>query len=102
MDRKVSETAKLAEENKRSRDYLVQARDNLSTKVKEQDRRISGLEEQIEDQITRNTRSTLVKNKNSEKTWNDTENVLSNTICGYLGWNKEQFIHESNRVYRGT
>ena len=85
MDRKVSETAKLAEENKRSIDYLVQARDNLSTKVKEQDRRISGLEEQIEDQITRNTRSTLIKNKNSEKTWNDTENVLPNTLCGYLG-----------------
>ena len=84
MDRKVSQTTKLAEENKRQIDYLVQERDSMSTKVEEQDRRISQLEEQIEDQINRNTRNTLVfrgiKRKNSEKTWNDTENVLANTL----------------------
>ena len=41
-------------------------------KVEKQDRRISQLEEQIEDQINRNTCSTLVirgiKHKNTEKT----------------------------------
>ena len=41
MDHKVSETKKLAKDNKRQIDYLVQERDNLSTKVEEQDRRIS-------------------------------------------------------------
>ena len=81
----------------------MQERDSLSTKVEEQDRRISQLEEQIEDQMNRNTHhSTLVikgiKDKNTEKTWNDTENVLANTLCGYLGWNKDQFIHDSDRV----
>ena len=45
MDRKVSQTTKLAEENKRQIDYLVQERDSMSTKVEEQDRRISQLEE---------------------------------------------------------
>ena len=41
MDRKVSENTKLAKDNKRQIDYLVQERDSLSTKVEEQDRRIS-------------------------------------------------------------
>ena len=60
MDRKVSETAKLAGDNKRQIDYLVQERDSLSMKVEEQERRISQLEKQIEDQINSNTCSTLV------------------------------------------
>ena len=75
MDCKVSEIAKQAEGNKRQIDYLVQERDNLSTKAEKQDRRISQLEVQIEDQINKNwrpdTRSTLVirriKHKNTEK-----------------------------------
>ena len=106
LNRKVSETTKLAEDNKRQIDYLVQERDSLSTKVEGQDRRISQLEEQIEDQINRNTRSTLVirgiKHKNTEKTWNDTENVLANTLCSYFGWNKDQLIHDTDRGHRGT
>ena len=32
MDRKVSQTTKLAEENKRQIDYLVQERDSMKTK----------------------------------------------------------------------
>ena len=94
MDRKVSETTKLAENNKRQIDCL-------STKVEEQDRRISQLEEQIEDQINRNTHSTrLIRGIKQEhwKTWN----VLANTLCGYFGWNKDQFIHDTDRVHRGT
>ena len=71
MDLKVSKTTKLAEENKRQTDYLRQKRDSLSKKVEEQDRRIWQLEEKIEGQINRNTRSTLVirgiKHKNIEK-----------------------------------
>lgn len=55
MDRKVSETAKQAEDNKRQTDYLVQEEDSLSRKVEKQDRRISQLEVQIEDEINRNT-----------------------------------------------
>ena len=37
---KFTETTKLAEDNKRQTDYLVQVRDSLSTKVEEQDRRL--------------------------------------------------------------
>ena len=106
MDLKVSKTTKLAEENKRQTDYLRQKRDSLSKKVEEQDRRIWQLEEKIEGQINRNTRSTLVirgiKHKNIEKIWNDTEDVLASTLCGYFGWNKDQFIHDTNRDHRGT
>ena len=54
MDCKVSETAKQAEDNKRQIDYLVQEEDSLSTKLEKQDRRISQLEVQIEDEINRN------------------------------------------------
>ena len=55
MDRKVSETAKQAEDNKRQTDYLVQEEDSLSRNVEKQDRRISQLEVQIEDEINMNT-----------------------------------------------
>ena len=48
---------KIAEDNKRHVDYLVQERDSLSIRVEEQERRISQLEEQIEGQINRNTRT---------------------------------------------
>ena len=57
MNRKVSETIKLAEDNKRQIDYLVQERDSLSTKVENRAEGISQLKEQIEDQIKRNTRN---------------------------------------------
>ena len=57
------------------------------------------LEEQIGDQINKNTSSTLVirgiNHKNSQKT-------LSSTLCGYSGWNKDQFTYDTNRVCRGT
>ena len=49
MNRKVSETIKLAEDNKRQIDYLVQERDSLSTKVENRAEGISQLKEQIED-----------------------------------------------------
>ena len=84
----------------------MQERDSLSTKVEEQDRRISQREEKTEDQINKNTRSTLVirgiKHKNTENIWNDTENVLANTLCGYFHWNKDQFIRDTDTVHRGT
>ena len=71
MDRKVSEITNLTEDNKRQADYLLQKKYSLSTKVEKQDIRISQVEEQIEDQINRNTRSTLVvrgiKHKNTKK-----------------------------------
>ena len=82
----------------------MQGRDSLRKKVEEQN--ISQLVEQVEDQINKNTCTTLVirgiKHMNTEKTWNDTENVLANILCGYFGWNKDQFVHDTNRVHRGT
>ena len=59
-DCKVFETIRLTEDNKWQIDCLVQERDGLSTKVGEQDRRVEGLEEQVEDQTNKNTRSVLV------------------------------------------
>ena len=93
IDRKFSETEKLAEDKKRQIDYLVQEIDSLSTKIEEQDRRLVQAEEHIEDQINRNTHTALVirriKQKNTGKTWNHTENLLANILCGYFGWIKD-------------
>ena len=86
MDRKVSEITNLTEDNKRQADYLLQKKYSLSTKVEKQDIRISQLEEQIEDQINRNTRSTLVvrgiKHKNTEKKERHRE---CSSFCGSFG-----------------
>ena len=100
MDRKFSEITNLAEDNKRQTNYLLQKKYSLNTKVEEQDRIVSQLEEQIEDQINRNIRSTLVirviKHKNTEKR-NDTENVLASVVP--LAKRKDQFINVTDRLH---
>ena len=67
IDGKVSETTKLAEDNKRQVGYLVQEKDSLRKKSK--------------DQIDRNNRSALVireiKHKNTKRSRNGTESVLT-------------------------
>ena len=86
MDRKFSEITNLADDNKRQTDYLLQKKYSLNTKVEEQDRIIWQLEEQIEDQMNRNIRSTLVirviKHKNTEKKERHRE---CSSFCGSFG-----------------
>ena len=105
IDHKFSETEKQGEDKKRQIDYLVQEIDSLSTKTEEQDRRLVKVEEHIEDQINRNTHTALVirriKQENTGKTWNHTENLLANILCGYFGWIKDYFIPDTDRAHRG-
>ena len=64
-----------------------------------------GLEENIEDQVNRNSRVMLVirgiKKENQEKTWNNTSHVLSSSLCGLFGWNPNQFLSDIERAHRG-
>ena len=56
------------------------------------------LEENIEDQINRNSREKLVirgiKRENQEKTWNSTSHVHSSSPCGLFGWNPNPFLSD--------
>ena len=60
--------------------------------------------ENIEDQVSKNSRDTLVirgiKKENQEKTWNNTSHVLSSSLCGLFGWNPNQFLSDIKRVHR--
>ena len=64
-----------------------------------------GLEENIEDQVNRNSRVMLVirgiKKENQEKTWNNTSHVLSSSLCGLFGWNPNPFLSDIDRAHRG-
>ena len=64
-----------------------------------------GLEENIEDQVNRNSRVMLVirgiKKENQEKTWNNTSHVLSSSLCGLFGWNPNQFLSDIESAHRG-
>ena len=68
-------------------------------------KKICELEENIEDQVNRNSRDTLVirgiKKENQEKTWNNTSHVLSSSLCGLFGWNPNQFLSDIERAHRG-
>ena len=63
-----------------------------------------GLEENIEDQVNRNSRVMLVirgiKKENQEKTWNNTSHVLSSSLCGLFGWNPNPFLSDIEREHR--
>lgn len=105
IDRKFFETTRLTEDNKWQIDCLVEERDILSTKVGEQDRRVEGLKEQVEDQINKNTRSVLVlrgrKHKILKKS-GATQRVLAKALNNYFDWNKNNFIHDTDRARKGT
>ena len=76
-------------------------------RLEECSRKIEQLEELVDDQINRKTRSALITrgvkfNLHNEKSWNDSENILATTLCTQSGWNKDQFVHDIERAYRGN
>ena len=74
-------------------------------KIAEQAKKIHELEENIEDQVNRTSRDTLVirgiKKENQKKKWNNTSHVLSSSLCGLFGWNPNQFLSDIERAHRG-
>ena len=42
-----------------------------------------------------------IKKENQEKPWNNTSHVLCSSLCRLFGWNRNQFLSETERAYRG-
>ena len=105
IDRKAEAAESLAKQNQNSISNLTSESTALQEKITEQAKKIHELEVNIEDQINRNSRDTLVirgiKKENQEKTWNNTSHVLSSSLCGLFGWNANQFLSDIERAHRG-
>ena len=85
LDRKAEVAETLAKQNQNNISNLTSESSALQEKLVEQAKNIHQLEENIEDQVNRNSRDTLVKRgmkkDNQEKKWNNTSHVLSNSLC---------------------
>ena len=105
IDRKAEAAESLAKQNQNSISNVTSESTALQEKIAEQAKKIHELEVNIEDQINRNSRDTLVikgiKKENQEKTWNNTSHVLSSSLCGFFGWNPNQFLSDIERAHRG-
>ena len=105
IDRKAEAAESLAKQNQNSISNLTSESTALQEKIAEQAKKIHELEENIEDQVNRNSRDTLVirgiKKENQDKTWNNTSHVLSSSLCGLFGWNPNQFLSDIERAHRG-
>ena len=105
IDRKAEAAESLAKQSQNSISNLTSESTALQEKIAEQAKKIHELEVNIEDQINRNSRDTLVirgiKKENQEKTWNNTSHVLSSSLCGLFGWNPNQFLSDIERAHRG-
>ena len=105
IDRKAEAAESLAKQNQNSISNLTSGSTALQEKIAEQAKKIHELEENIEDQVNRNSRDTLVirgiKKENQDKTWNNTSHVLSSSLCGLFGWNPNQFLSNIERAHRG-
>ena len=105
IDKKAEVAESLAKQNQNSISNLTSESTALQEKIAEQAKKIHELEVNIEDQINRNSRDTLVirgiKKENQEKTWNNTSHVLSSFLCGLFGWNPNQFLSDIERAHRG-
>ena len=80
-------------------------KNNSNSKLEEFVRRGEELEEIVDDQVKRNSRSNLVirgikLNRRNEKNWNGTENTLTNIFCIHFGWSKDQFLNNIDRAHR--
>ena len=79
----------IAKQNQNNISNLTSESTALQEKLAEQTKKIYELEENIEDQINRNSRDRLVirgiKKENQHKTWNNTSHVLSSSLCGLFG-----------------
>ena len=105
IDRKAEAAESLAKQNQNSISNLTSGSTALQEKIAEQAKKIHELEENIEDQVNRNSRDTLVtrgiKKENQDKTWNNISHVLSSSLCGLFGWNPNQFLSNIERAHRG-
>ena len=105
IDRKAEAAESLAKQNQNSISSLTSESTARQEKIAEQVK-IHELEENIEDQVNRNSRDTLVirgiKKENLEKTWNNTSHVLSSFLCGLFGWNPNQFLSDTERAHKIT
>ena len=107
IDIRVNESKTLAENNTNRLEQLEEESKITKMRLEEYSRKVEQLEELVEDQINRNSRSTLIIrgvkfNLRNEKSWNDTENILATTLCTQFGWNKDQFVHDIERAHRGN
>ena len=104
-DRKAETAETLAAQNQNNNSNLTSESTALQEKLAEQAKKIHELQENIEDQVNRNSRDTLVirgiKKANQEKTWNNTSHVLSSSLCGLFGWNPNQSLGDIERAHRG-
>ena len=105
VDKKAEARELLAKQNQNNISNLTSEPTAFQEKLVEQAKKIHELEENIEDQINRNSRDTLVirgiKKENQEKTWNNTSHVLSSSLCGLFEWNPNQFLSDIERAHRG-
>ena len=86
MDRKAEAAETPAKQNQNNISNLTSESTALQERLAEQAKKIHELEEDIEDQVNRNSKEALVirgiKKNNQEKTWNNTSHVLSSSLCG--------------------
>ena len=105
IDRKAEAAVTLAIQNQNNMSNITSESTALQENSAEQANKIHDLEENIEDQVNRNSRDTLVirgiKKENQEKTWKNTSHVLSSSLCGLFGWNPNQFLSDVERAHRG-
>ena len=90
IDTRVSETKKLAENNTSRLEQLEEESKITNSRLEEYSRKVEQLEELVSDQINRNARNIPIIrgvnfNLRSEKSWNDTENILATTLCTQFG-----------------
>ena len=86
INTRVNQTKTLAENNTSRLEQLEEESKITNLRLEEYSRKIEQLEELVDDQVNRNSRSTLIIrgvkfNLRNEKSWNDTESVLATTLC---------------------
>ena len=86
IDRKAEAAETPTKQNQNNISNLTSESTALQERLAEQAKKIHELEEDIEDQVNRNSKEALVirgiKKNNQEKTWNNTSHVLSSSLCG--------------------
>ena len=96
VDRKAEAAERPAKQNQNNISDLTSESTALQEKIVEQANKICELQENIEDQVKRNSRDMLVirdiKKENQEKIWNNTSHMLSSSLCGLFGWNPNHFL----------
>ena len=104
IDNKRETAESLSKQNQNNISNLTSESTALQVKLAEKVKKIHELDENIKDQINRNSRDALgirgkKKKENQEKTWNDTSHVLSSSLCGLFACNPNQFLSDIERAH---